>query len=137
MAESGGTVEPELVAMLHDLAGIKAVDLEVVGQGALGLQCKFCRGDDWGHPFVHDDTCVWQRAVDYLERLPVAVTERGNFGFDFQTAIATSDGSTVANVLLRRLREAMGLPNDAMPFTPRDVWEHTLAIVQSQSGRHG
>lgn len=64
----GGPTREELLAVVADLAKITAVELEVAGQGPMQLGCKFCRGDDWGHPFTHKPTCLWQRAGALLAR---------------------------------------------------------------------
>lgn len=54
------------------------------------------------------------------------------YGFDeYPKAIQTGEGSVVANVMLRELREAMGYPEIAMPITPRELWERTLDEVRS------
>jgi hypothetical protein len=54
------------------------------------------------------------------------------YGFDdYPTAIQTHEGSVVANVLLRQLRDALGYGNFAMPLSPMQVWEHTLERIRS------
>ena len=58
--------ELEMVALVRDLAAIKAVDLRVLGQGPLDWTCMFCRAFGQAQSFVHEPTCVWQRAVDFL-----------------------------------------------------------------------
>lgn len=52
-----------------------------------------------------------------------------DYGFDFERAIVTNEGSDVANVMLRQLMEAMGEPIGARPESPQRVWEEMLGKV--------
>ena len=49
-----------------------------------------------------------------------------DYGFDYDHAILTTEGSQVANHLLRELMVAMGKPLFARPQSPHEVWLECL-----------
>lgn len=52
---------------------------------------------------------------------------------DYASAVATDEGSIVANHQLRELMDALGMSDRARTSTPREVWLQALVVVRRQS----
>jgi hypothetical protein len=76
---------------------------------------------------LHYDETECVEVVWSLPRTPKE--SRDEWGFDYDRAIATVEGSVVANHMLRELMVAMGVPIVARGDTPEDVWRQMLGRV--------